>query len=388
MRPYFSNSNPINAAAVGVCFVLISSFAQAAEDSAPSRDPLPTKRGSFVLKLEPGLAIPLTDPQSHGFDFGGVGTAKGLFALTPYLDLGPSVSFLALPTDDSLRDLGTAWTVGGSIQVKRPHDISELNKSHIVSPWADFDALYVRTGKLDRFGFAVGAGLSVSIGKSRVFWLGPLLRYFQIVQPERSGFNNDDAKILIVGISLEVGAGAKRAPVIAGSQEVRVVNKDVYSCPDRDKDGVPDVVDRCPDAVGTIDNWGCPPYKKVVVKLDRIELKERLYFAWDQAVLQDVSFPILDEVVQVLNDNKRFRVQIDGHASSEGAYDHNMTLSEQRAAAVLDYLVSHGINKDRLISKGFGSSVPADTNETVEGRENNRRVEFIVNFNILNEGSK
>jgi outer membrane protein OmpA-like peptidoglycan-associated protein len=68
--------------------------------------------------------------------------------------------------------------------------------------------------------------------------------------------------------------------------------------------------------------------------------------------------------------------------------DHNQTLSEQRAEAVLDYLVTRGIDKGRLASKGFGSSVPLDTNETVAGRENNRRVEFVVYFTILNEGTK
>jgi len=53
---------------------------------------------------------------------------------------------------------------------------------------------------------------------------------------------------------------------------------------------------------------------------------------------------------------------------------------------VLDYLVAHGIAKERLVSKGFASSVPLDTNKTPEGRENNRRVDFVVNFIIINEG--
>lgn len=120
----------------------------------------------------------------------------------------------------------------------------------------------------------------------------------------------------------------------------------------------------------------------------KLELKEKLYFAWDQAVLQSESFPALDEVVQAVTDNKGFRVQVEGHASSDGAHDHNQTLSEKRADAVLDYLVAHGIAKDRLVARGFGSSIPLDTNTTLSGRENNRRVEFVVYFTILTEGSK
>jgi OOP family OmpA-OmpF porin len=164
-------------------------------------------------------------------------------------------------------------------------------------------------------------------------------------------------------------------------------NTETSFCPDRDKDGIPDNVDHCPDVAGLGDNWGCPTYKLLVVKSDKLELKEKLYFAWDKAVLQEVSFPVLDEVVQALTDNKGFRVQVEGHTSSEGSDDHNQTLSEQRAEAVVDYLVAHGIGKERLASKGFSSSVPADTNATVAGRENNRRVEFVVQFVILNGGS-
>jgi outer membrane protein OmpA-like peptidoglycan-associated protein len=97
--------------------------------------------------------------------------------------------------------------------------------------------------------------------------------------------------------------------------------------------------------------------------------------------------PVLDEVAQALKDNKSFRVQIEGHSSSEGGDGHNQTLSEQRAEAVLDYLIGKGIPRERLVSKGFSSSVPIDSNATSAGREANRRVEFVVHFNILDQES-
>ena len=114
---------------------------------------------------------------------------------------------------------------------------------------------------------------------------------------------------------------------------------------------------------------------------------EKIAFLWDSAKLEDSSFPTLDEVVRALQDNRSFKVQIDGHASSEGDDAHNQTLSEQRADAVLDYLASHGVARDRLISKGFSSSVPLETNATVAGRESNRRVEFVLSFIIVNQGT-
>ncbi|HEY5960479.1 MAG TPA: OmpA family protein, partial [Polyangiaceae bacterium] len=266
--------------------------------------------------------------------------------------------------------------------------------SFAVSPWVDVNALYVRTGDLNRPGFAAAAGLSVPVGDSRAFRIGPFVRYFQILQGSPNGSDNRDAKILSLGISFEAGAAVERERRVELetrallTPEAHVINHEVFSCPDRDNDGVPDNVDHCSDVAGPTDNWGCPPYKKVVVHRDKLELKEKLYFAWDQATLQEESYPVLDEVVLALKDNKSLRVQVDGHSSSEGSDDHNQTLSEKRAEAVLDYLVSHGIGKDRLVSKGFSSSLPIDTNKTAAGRENNRRVEFVVQFNILDGGSK
>ena len=372
-------------AVMGAGLLLLAQFAEAAETETSVYKTIPARTGDFALKVEPGVALALTQPQSWIFKTGGGETLKALWLVNEYVDVGPSVTFLALPSETSGAQAGTAWAFGGSVRVRRPR--SAPDRFLAISPWGDADVLYVRTGDLNRPGLAFAAGVSFPIGKARVFWMGPFVRYFQIIQQERSGFNNTDAKILSLGVSLEVGLGAEREQEFVAPAEIRSVERQTFVCPDRDQDGIPDNVDHCPDVAGPMDNWGCPAYKKLVVRKDKLELQEKLYFAWDQAVLQEVSFPVLDEVVQALKDNKGFRVQVEGHASSDGADDHNQTLSEKRADAVLDYLVVHGIGKERLVSKGFGSSVPLDTNGTIAGRENNRRVEFVVYFTILTDGS-
>lgn len=373
--------------------LLLAPLAQATtgmEASGPN--PQIGKGGDFALKLEPGLAIPVGDPQAQAFQLGVGQTIKALWGVSRHVDIGPSGSFTTLPAEAPMTDAGTAWTLGAGARLKRPHDAPYDDALYAISPWLDADALYVRTGGLNRPGFAVAAGLSVPIGDSRTFWIGPFVRYFQIIQGERAGFDSTDAKLVSVGVSLEVGSGVerRREAVVVPAPEPRVVtvNKEIAVCPDRDNDTVPDGVDRCPDVSGPMDSFGCPAYKKLVVKPDKLELKEKLYFAWNQATIQEQSFPVLDEVVQALKDNKNFRVQVEGHSSSEGGGERNQTLSERRAAAVHDYLVAHGIDKERLVSKGFGSAVPIDTNDTVAGRENNRRVEFVVNFIILKDESK
>ena len=125
-----------------------------------------------------------------------------------------------------------------------------------------------------------------------------------------------------------------------------------------------------------------------MVQPKKLQLRERIYFALNQATIQEASYPMLDQVVQALKDNPGFHVEVEGNSSSDGPEERNQTLSEQRAQSVLDYLVGHGVDKSLLISKGFSSSVPADTNTTEAGRESNRRVQFVVGFTILNDGSK
>lgn len=371
-------------AALSAVALLLAGFAHA-EDRAPLGKPLPAEPGDFALKIESGVVFPLTTPQSSLFMVGGAQTVKALWTLTPWLDLGPSVSFMALSSQANLANPGTAWSFGGGVRIKRPHHTPDSEFLSGISPWLDVDALYVRTGPLNRPGFAAAIGAAVPLGEKRVFWIGPFARYSHIIQLDRPGYDNHDAKMLTIGLSLEIGNGIRREQV---AQEVRTVNTntETFSCPDRDSDGIPDDVDHCPEVAGPMDFWGCPAYKKLVVKKDKLELKEKLYFAWNAALLDAQSNDTLDEVVLALKQNKNFRVQVEGHTSSEGADDRNQTLSEARAQAVLDYLVAHGVGKERLISKGFASSVPLDTNKTPEGRENNRRVEFVVNFIIINEG--
>lgn len=365
--------------------LLLGRSAQASDLETSDRRALPARLGDFSLLVEPGVALALTSPQSDLFKTGGGQTVKALWVVNEYMNVGPSATFITLPTEAPHGEAGAAWAFGASLRFRLFRNTPERFLG--MSPWVDFDPLYVRTGGLQRVGFAAAAGWSVPLGKARVFWLGPFARYMHIMQEGRSGFDGRDAKFLTVGLGLEVGLGAERERAVVAAQ-IRTVNRETIVCPDRDGDGMPDRVDRCPDVAGTMDNWGCPAYQKLVIQRDKLELKEKLFFAWDQAVLQEVSFPALDEVARALNDNRGFRVQVEGHASSEGTDEHNQILSEQRADAVLNYLVSHGIDRDRLASKGLGSSVPRDTNETLTGRENNRRVEFVVYFLILDNGSR
>lgn len=121
------------------------------------------------------------------------------------------------------------------------------------------------------------------------------------------------------------------------------------------------------------------PPARVVVTREEIEIAETVYFDTEEATIRPESFPLLDEIAQVLQDNPQIlRVRVEGHTDSRGTDAFNLDLSERRAAAVVAALVQRGIAADRLESAGHGESRPLDATETEEAWRLNRRVELHI----------
>lgn len=146
-------------------------------------------------------------------------------------------------------------------------------------------------------------------------------------------------------------------------------------CPDSDGDGIYDDTDRCPDKPGVAALRGCPEIKKEdKAKLERaIKLVQ---FETGKAVLLKKSYAVLDEVVSVMNQYSEYSLNISGHTDNAGDDKMNQDLSERRAKACYDYLVSKGVAATRMASAGYGETKPVADNKTAAGREQNRRVEF------------
>jgi len=99
----------------------------------------------------------------------------------------------------------------------------------------------------------------------------------------------------------------------------------------------------------------------------------------NSARLAEESEPVLSAVMEVLQAHKEvIKLEVRGHTDSRGGAAANLDLSNRRAASVMKWLITHGIAPERLGSKGFGQTRPIDTNDTEEGRKNNRRVEFRI----------
>lgn len=114
------------------------------------------------------------------------------------------------------------------------------------------------------------------------------------------------------------------------------------------------------------------------VKIGQRIALDNIYFDFDKATLRPESQTQLNKIVVFLEKNDKVKIELDGHTCSIGKEDYNQLLSENRAMAVKKYLIDNGIKEKRLTSFGFGESKPRESNETSSGREQNRRVEFVI----------
>lgn len=103
-----------------------------------------------------------------------------------------------------------------------------------------------------------------------------------------------------------------------------------------------------------------------------------IFFENAKAELMETSFSELNKVIKLMQENEQMEILISGHTDAVGSDDSNQKLSENRAASVMQYLIDNGIHKSRISSKGFGESNPVADNNTEDGKQLNRRVEFTI----------
>lgn len=123
-----------------------------------------------------------------------------------------------------------------------------------------------------------------------------------------------------------------------------------------------------------------PKTVHAVLTGNQIKIDEKVQFEVNKADIKSESFGLLDDVANVMKEHPEIKkLEVGGHASSEGGAQTNKILSDARAAAVMAYLVGKGgVDASRLSSHGYGIEKPVASNDTEEGRVANRRVEFIV----------
>ncbi len=147
---------------------------------------------------------------------------------------------------------------------------------------------------------------------------------------------------------------------------------------DSDKDGVYDGIDQCSGTPAGIevDKLGCPIVSKFIPEPEKPVVLQGVHFELNKSVLAADSKTILDEVAASLIARPDVKVEIGGHCDWMGSDEYNLKLSNGRADAVMQYLISKGVKADNLTAKGYGETQPIGDNNTEEGRAKNRRVEM------------
>lgn len=143
---------------------------------------------------------------------------------------------------------------------------------------------------------------------------------------------------------------------------------------DTDGDGVPDNVDNCPLTPGVPEEQGCPAKPKLG---SRLQITGIVFETGKSTILPE-SEVALRHADSILNAYPTIRVSIQGHTDNQGDPAKNKSLSKDRAEAVKTWLVEHGINASRLETRGYGQDRPIAPNTTEEGRQQNRRIEFLI----------
>ncbi len=164
------------------------------------------------------------------------------------------------------------------------------------------------------------------------------------------------------------------------------VKVDANGCPlDSDGDGVPDYLDKCPNTPAgvQVDSEGCPIKKETIIiqlpgEIKSVVLNGDANFEFNKSKLLPNAYTVLDSLVSTMKAHSDYRWEVDGYTDAVGSVKANIKLSKQRAQSVVDYLVSKGIESNKLKIVGYGKDNPIATNKTLEGRSMNRRVEIKI----------
>ncbi len=126
-------------------------------------------------------------------------------------------------------------------------------------------------------------------------------------------------------------------------------------------------------------------YKEIVktIPLEKIKIGNKIvlkniFYDFDKATLRPESKYELEELLKLMNENKTIKIELSSYTDNKGSNEYNLKLSQERAQSVVDYLIGKGINKERLVAKGYGELKPISDNDTETGRQLNRRTEFEI----------
>jgi len=318
--------------------------------------------GPFIgAKL--GVSEPTNTNYRAHVETGGTGAPFAGYMFNDYLGLQGELHFTFQPPDrDSRRfnpksnidnETQTTTMFGGTIGPRLQIPLGELVNVYVTGQGGGFKGL---GGRLNQWapGFLVGGGLDVNLTRNVAVGLyGDWDRAYMAPHPtflvadDPTAHGPRDARSATAGIALTYSFGRPAAPPPPPPPPPRRVAQ------------------------------APPPPPPAPVEKKKIVLRS-VHFDFDKSVIRPDAVPVLNEAVDVLKAQGGVAVIVDGHTDSVGSDAYNLKLSRRRADAVKQYLMKHEIPSNHITTEGFGKSHPVASNDTADGRAQNRRVELRV----------
>jgi OOP family OmpA-OmpF porin len=214
----------------------------------------------------------------------------------------------------------------------------------------------------------IGAGLRLPLNE-RWTWRTSIRNYYALGRD----FEDQDFGI---DTTLVYRFGGSRKSMASSNEPPREGIQEVVEVADADRDGVPDANDLCSDTPRSyaVDKDGCPI---AIEEVARVELL--VNFDFDRSEVKEQYLPEIESVARFMEQYPDRVVELEGHTDSRGTDAYNLGLSQRRAEAVMAELVGRfGISPSRVSAKGFGESQPIESNDSAQGRAENRRVITVV----------
>lgn len=214
----------------------------------------------------------------------------------------------------------------------------------------------------------IGAGLRLPLNE-RWTWRTSIRNYYALGRD----FEDQDFGI---DTTLVYRLGGSRKSMASSNEPPREGIQEVVAVADADRDGVPDANDLCSDTPRSyaVDKDGCPI---AIEEVARVELL--VNFDFDRSEVKEQYLPEIERVARFMEQYPDRVVELEGHTDSRGTDAYNLGLSQRRAEAVMAELVGRfGISPSRVSAKGFGESQPIGSNDSAQGRAENRRVITVV----------
>jgi outer membrane protein OmpA-like peptidoglycan-associated protein len=193
----------------------------------------------------------------------------------------------------------------------------------------------------------------------------------------------DEKGAPVVGVNVVVTGAAGGVTDVEGRLKLNDLNAGEYSARVEQAGYLvsvtPFTVKVREETQATIQLVATPKTSSVKVQGNKIQVRGTIFFAPNTATLEARSTPLLTEIANVLIQHPEIlQVEVQGHTDDTGSETRNATLSEERAGAVKDWLSKAGVERDRLVAKGYGATKPLAPNLTEQNRAKNRRVEFVI----------